>query len=281
MLFHTQETLSEHMVKILGDQHAISAQRIHALLKKTRKCSIQAVYKELRNLQEGGVAVKIKKRYSLRIPWAIAFVSFAKKIERQYLESSQLIAILPEHNQKAIWHFSHLLRLNDFWSQLLLLLIQQSKEKILCGWNPHTWFHLAQTKQEKQYIDSLKKTKSKLYLVIGGDTYLDKWAEKFFDKRVVEYAFGKQLFSKKQPRYLNIIDDYVLTVRIDSKTAQSIDKIYNSIHSGEELNIARILEVFQNKITASIWLENNPKKAQFLREKFNRFFGKLASIKSR
>src|SRR3989338_7602086 len=244
MLFQTKERLSEHIVKILANQYAISAQRIHILLKKTRNCSIQAVYKELRNLQEWGVVVKTKKQYNLRIPWAIEFVSFANRIKRQYLESSQLIAILPEYNKKEIWHFSNLLRLNDFWSQLLLLLIQQSKEKILYGWNPHLWFHLVQTKQEKQYIDSLKKTKSKLYLIIGGDAYLDKWAEKFFDKRVVEYVFGKQLFLKKQLYYLNVIDDYVLIVKVDSETTQSIEKIYSSIHSGEELDIANILKVF-------------------------------------
>ena len=273
MLFQTKETLSEHIVRILGNQHAVSAQSIHALLKKTRNCSIQAVYKELRKLQEGGVVVKTKKHYSLRIPWAIEFVSFANKIKRHYLEFSQLIAILPEYNKKEIWHFSNLLRLNDFWSQLLLLLIQQSKEKILYGWNPHLWFHLVQTKQEKQYIDSLHKTESKLYLVIGGDTYLDRWAEKFLDKRVLQYAFSKQLFSKKQPCYLNVIDDYVLTVKIDSETMQSIEKIYNSVHSREELDIANILEVFNGKARVSIWLENNPPKARLIRGKFSRFFG--------
>jgi hypothetical protein len=137
MLFQTYETLSEHIVEILGNQHAISVRKMHSLLLRTQKCSIQAIYKELRKLQEGGVAVKIKKFYSLRIPWVIEFTSFADRIKRRYLESSQLAATLPEYNKKEIWHFSNLLRLNDFWSQLLLLLIRQSKGKILYGWNPH------------------------------------------------------------------------------------------------------------------------------------------------
>ncbi|MBU4332745.1 hypothetical protein KKD19_02875 [Patescibacteria group bacterium] len=275
MLLQTKEKLEDLIVKLLAERPILTATQVRQEIKeKNKKYSLQAVYKELRKLQNNGVVSKIKQKYGLRLPWALDFVSLADIISQTYIDSPRIASILPERNKKEIWHFNNLLKMNNFWSHILLILIQQSEKKILLGWNPHPWFHLAQTKQEEQYIKSLGLAKGKLYLIVGGSTYLDRWAEKFFDKKIVEYSFGRSACGTEcSPHYINVIDDYVLTVKIDKKTARIIDDLYKNTTSADDIDIASIMDVFHGKINASIWLEKNSKKAQQISGRFSRFFG--------
>src|SRR3989344_6358138 len=175
-----RKNLSQYIIQSLSSQQFIE---VSQLLKKVAETSgkdysIQGLYKELKKLQEEGVLFKLGNQYSLRLPWVLDFISLADTISATYIERPQLPLILPEINKKEIWHFTDLLKMNDFWSHVLLALLQESKRKILLGYNPHPWFHLVQTNQEEQYIKSLKLAESKLYLIIGGDFFLDRWTEK-------------------------------------------------------------------------------------------------------
>lgn len=274
MLLQAKENLEELIVKLLAERPGLLALDIHKeVVKSSRKYTLQAIYKELRKLQAGGVVVKSGQKFSLRLPWAMEFTSMAETIVRSYLDNPSLMSILPDINKKEIWHFNNLLKMNDFWGHLLLILIQQSKKKILLGWNPHLWFHLVQTKQEEQYIKSLGLAKGKLYLIVGGNSYLDKWAEKFLNKKLVQYFFGKSDFEKDYSKYFNVIDDYLLTIKLDEKMARMIERLYQRTKSAEDIDFPTVFNIFNRKTNASIWLEKNPKKAGVIRGRFKRFFG--------
>ena len=268
-------SLSDYIIQCLATEPAVA---VKVLVKKIeiiagQKYSIQGIYKELRNLQASGVLIKIGPRYSLRLPWVLDFVAVADTMVDTYVEKPHLPLLLPQLHKKQIWHFTNLLKMNDFWSHILLALVQQSKSKVLLGWNPHPWFHLVQTKQEEQYIQALKSTKSKLYLIVGGNSFLDKWAAKFWDSAVVEHSFGESSFQKERSLYFNVIDDWVVTVKLDSKTSEAIDTVYESTKSMADLNLQTIISVFQQKTKCSFWLEKNSKKAKNIKSQFKRFWG--------
>jgi hypothetical protein len=197
----------------------------------------------------------------------------AASMTSAYVERPQLPALLPDENKKEIWHFTDLLKMNDFWSHILLILVQQSKNKVLLGYNPHPWFHLAQTKQEKQYIQALERTNSKLYLIIGGDTCLDKWTEKFWNKKIVSHSFAQSDFHDERATYLNVVDDYIVTIKIDPKTAHAIDDIYANTKFMDDLDLQSVLRIFQQKTKCSVWLEKNPDKAKKIKTKFKKYWG--------
>lgn len=274
MILQADKNLEDYLVEFLTERPNIDVHHIReSLFQIGKKYTIQAIYKGLRKLQNGGVVVKTGKSYSLRIPWVIDLKNISDQAYKNYFESPSIASLLPEIGKKEIWHFTNLLKLNDFWSQILLLLIQQSKNKILLGYNPHTWFHLVQTEKEHQYLKSIGLAKGKLYLIIGGKSYLDRWAQKYFDKKVVEFSFAKSPFEEKVNDYINVIDDYVITVKIDQTTNKAIDKLYSTISAIENINISEILRIFDSNVKASIWAEKNPEKAEKIRRKFKNFFG--------
>lgn len=274
-MLEKQESLAQHLIKTLAHQQFTDVQNLRGKITEAsgKKYSLQGFYKELKKLQDRGVVFKLGNKYSLRLPWVLDSLALAQVLEKNYVERPQLITILPDINKKEIWHFTDLLKMNDFWSHILLILIQQSKNKILLGWNPHPWFHLVQTKQEEQYIKALKLAKSKLYLIVGGNTFLDKWTEKFWDKDTVKYSFGKSDFDAERATYINVVDEYVLTVKLDLKIAREIDEIYRNAKSMEELDLQSVLSIFQRKTKATIWLERNPEKARKIKTKFKKYWG--------
>ena len=273
MILQAKENLEDLIVKTLAQAGILSASDMLVKISKMKRTfSIQAIYKELRKLQKGGVVLKLKQSYALRLPWIVEFTSLAKTMSESCTSVVSINKILSD-SRKHTWHFDNLLKLNDFWSHILLALVKRSKNKILFGWNPYTWFHLAQIEQEEQYMRSLKIAGAKLYLIIGDDSYLNHWAEKFLDKKIVTYSFGKSTFHKDKSFYLNLVDDYILTVKLGEKTNKAIEDLYARTKSWTDIDIPAISNLFGRKIKGSICLEKNPTKGKVIRGRFVRFFG--------
>src|SRR3989344_1994433 len=266
--------LQERIIGALGQKPFLTVAELEKHINRSGKqeYSAKAFYKELRLLRENGVVVTTQRKHALRLPWVLETLSFSEILERNYVNHPSLPG-LNSLERKWVWRFGDLLTMNDFWSHLLLVLIQQSKKKVLLGWNPHPWFHLVQTKQEEQYVRALKRARSKLHLIVGGNTYLDRWAEQFWDKGVVEYSFGKSPFEKERSTYVNVIDDYVITVKLDPKVAAEIDRIYAETRSLDTLDLPGILSLFRNKTRVMIRLEKNALKAKKIKTKFKRYWG--------
>ena len=232
------------------------------------------MYKALHQLQEEGVLLKEGMHFSLRLAWVHDVLAYGDTLKKQYRESFTASSILPDENKKEIWHFSNLYSLNNFWSQLLLVLVGSVHNKTLLGWNPHPWFHLIQTAQEEKYIQALHALRAKLFLIIGGQTYLDIWASQFWDKKTVEYAYAKAAtFGFKRSEYINVISEYVVTVKLDAVTTKKIDSLYDAAIRPEDINLPEIIAMLNSDVRAAVWLEKKPAKAQKIRKQFERFFG--------
>lgn len=272
MILEPKQKIEEVIVQRLANHASLTATAISEGLNQEKEYTIQAIYKALRNLEKGGTVVKNGRKYSLRLSWVEDLADLAKRASANYLRLAK--AGLPPKNSRKIWHFHDLLTLNNFWSQILLLLIKNSQSRVLLTWMPHPWFHLAYSEQEEQYIKSLELTNTKLYLINGGQTFLDRWAEKYWQKPKIEYSNAESVFSKIEPTtYINIIDNYVLSVKLDDKITQEIDNLYKSVKTFEELDISEVFRIFDLKVRASMWLEENTKKSNLYRKRFAKFFG--------
>jgi hypothetical protein len=255
-------------------------QLITELNKKNFKPTIQGVYRVLRKLQLEGVIVKERENYTIRIPWILDMGEFIKSIEDKYLKSQYFQGLIPiKEKEKKSWTFKDIFKLNDFWSQLILIPIKNSKEKVLLNYTPHAWFHLIQTHQEYQYIKTSTAHLNKTYTVIGGKDYLDEWATQFWKDHSIEYFLApkEKWLLEDRTKYINVIDEYVFTVKLDPNITKEIDHLYQSIKNPEQLNIQNILSIFQTKIKAKITLEKNSKLATEYKKKFTRLFGPIQS----
>ena len=103
---------------------------------------------------------------------------------------------------------------------------------------------------------------------------MDQWAERYWKKGNIEYSNSESWFHfKEQDVYLNIIDDFVLTVKLDDKITAEIEMLYSSVGSFDDLEFSEIFRIFGSRVKASMWLENNSLKASQYRKKFVDYFG--------
>ncbi len=137
MLLDSSPKLDELIVELLADKPSLQAANIQdQLLTDGKEFTIQAIYKALRLLENGGVVVKHKKKYALRLSWVTDIENLAKDASANY--TKRAVISLPKKQQKVIWHYNSLLTLNNFWSQILLLLINKSETHTLLTWMPHS-----------------------------------------------------------------------------------------------------------------------------------------------
>lgn len=274
MLASTQQKLEDEIIYTLSVRPNVSAAQIYTIVQGKKRYSIQGIHKELRKLESYGVVVKRKKLYSLCLPWVLSFESLAQQVQEKYILQPKNIITLPKKGAKHILHFSNLLQLNNYWAQVLIHLIQNVDTRMLCSYMPHPWFHLVYTDQEKQYIEAVQKTGTALYILNRSKTYLDQWAEKFWQKPEIEYSFSNKPFKQLPPTiYLNTIGGYVLTVKLGAEITSDIERLYTKTKSSEDIDYSEIFRVFNQRVKATLWLENNEKKAKSIEGVFRRHFG--------
>jgi len=274
MILQEKPKLEERIIELLMKQPNITAAHLHRTINEhAADYSIQAIYKELRKLHSVGVIAKHGPRFALRIPWVLNVAALVEEMKQHYVDEQQFDHLLLAPGKKKIWHFTNLNILNNFWSQVLLVVINQAKDKRIYGYSPHPWYHLLQTEQEDQYIQSLRHSGARLYLMMGGRTFLDKWATKYWPKSVVEYSFAESPYEQNRGWYFDLIDDYLVSVKLDATTIKAIETLYENTVDWEQLDLAKVLLLAQTKVKASLWLEHNPQKADAIRKRFAKFFG--------
>jgi hypothetical protein len=236
-------------------------------------CSLRAVYKELAKLQQGGAVIKVKDTFHLSLAWVLERMCAAEDLYRRCLDTAAREMLIPREDRHFIWHFRDLRRMDDFWIQLVFLLLQSSPSKLLFEWAPHFWFHLLHYQKELQVIRALEKARGKIYLSVGSDSYLDRLAAKYWNKQVYEWSFAEGLFPKPCADYIAVIDEYALTVKPGSRACREIEQLFSSVNSNAALSSAAVDRVFQQPARASVKIERRAKKAQALRRRFLDFFG--------
>ena len=270
MLFSGKENLAEQIVLLLTARTNTSAEALLKFVNKNKIYTLQAVYKELRKLQAGGIVVKIGKGYSLRLSWLLQVSNAADQSINLYTQPD-ILKFEPGY-KKQTWQFNSLLKANNFWAQVLILLMKDSREKVLYSYAPHAWYHLAQTQAEDQYLKSIKGSKGKIYFILTNNTFLDKWVEQFYDRSVMEFGYTKKPLFTNEEIELDVIDDYIITSKKDAVVTKNIADLYNKA-TKENFNIGRVVDIFTNQAKVKVTLERNPKKAALYKKKFKQFFG--------
>lgn len=274
MLLQTDQKLEEYIVGLLAEKESATASWLHQqVMRVGRQCSLQAIYKELSKLQKVGVVVKVKNKFSLRLTWVMDLVSLTDQMYDTHLQNPPYESILPAEGEKRTWVFYDLLKMDDFWAHVTVALFRHSKMKILFEWIPHPWFYLVIHDKQIQFQKASRITGRKFHMIIGGQTYLDKLCIQYWPEDLYEYSFAESPFSGDNATYLDVIDDYVLTIKLTGKTAAAIDRLYESIRTAEDVELGRILEVLTSRTKVTLTLERNPKKASKLIRKFTDFFG--------
>ncbi len=279
MLLQLRDSLEELIVELLGRQPNLPAQEIRRRLQAPqRQYTIRAVYKELAKLEKEGVVVKVKDRYSLRMVWVISLSSFVDTVHNTYLTPSFISSLILAGQEKQTWRFTNLTKMDMVWTQLMLGLHRAYPGKAMCIWCPHQWFDLAHGRKQQQFMRANELAAHKRFHIIGADTYLDRLCVPHLPKSE-RFSFAKSRFDKEQSTYYTVIGEHVISVKLDKRTADEMDKLFNRVASARQAGACGVTEFFSKPVKVRLTLERSKTKASRIKRKFADFFGvRLAEI---
>lgn len=274
MLLGREERLADLILRLFGTEPSCTAKALHQEInKRHRSCSLVAIYKELNKLVRLGILIKVKDRYTVSLSWTLDLLRYTDSLFQNSLRPTAVSALIPLKGEKRSWTFSHLIRMDEFWVQLLFALFEISETRTMYEWVPRLWFPLVDMTRDLQHLRAMQTAQNKFYLVVGGDSYLDKRPLQYWDSEVYIVSHAESSFQHERSRYYCLIDDYILTVAVSKKVAEGIDEIFERVKSEDDLHLQEIYRFFNQPTKTTITLEQNAAKAKSLTRKFKDFWG--------
>jgi len=200
-------------------------------------------------------------------------------MQSTHLNERYLEKILPTMaGDKKTWKFTSVLRATNFWSQILLSVVHKTKAEVTFSYSPHLWFEWIVQGPETQYRDAYLDL-TKQFIMVGSRSFLDRhMVENLSPDHPNEeryLAHESERVIQNQSTHLDIVDDYVLTVKLGKKFTTELEKLYASAHSEEEIDGHTLYKTFSGTKNIKLVLEKDGAKAEKYRRKFKKIFGIL------
>ena len=278
MLLGANNNLENKIVLALTTQGELAADQIRKQVTRDGvPVSLQAVYLVLSKLQREGILVKGGKKYSIRIPWLLDMSLLVHEMEQTFLQQKYIQTLLPmNEGDKRQWRFTSLHKMNDFWSQVLLAMAYASGGAVMYDYDPHLWFHLMQTEQEYQYLKAQFSAIKYGYTLVGSKSFLDSMIVKkywHFDNAECHLISSEEVPFKNRSMYIQVFGNLFLTVTLDAKSVERIEKLFSTVKSQTELATSQIMFIFHEKAKVKMCVEYNSKKALLFKKRFQKIFG--------
>lgn len=270
----SESPLASEILKLLCLASSLSASEMQQKLVDIKgRYTIQAIYKELRRMQQRGLVVKQNRAYQLKMTWLLTAMQFFEQAFTLHVRESLHADILPPPGEAFSWNFTSLSRLDDFWEHALVVMLEHSTQPYVLGWLPHAWFYMTDKSRQRNFESLMKHQNRRIYRLVGGRTYLDLDSAKYCSDPIYEVSFAKSPFEGQRSLYFDVVDDYLFTIRFDAWSTRHIENFYTSIESVDMLDSAAISRFINQPIRAKVILRNDARRTRPMRNKLLRFWG--------
>lgn len=270
-----QKKVKDLIISVLAMKHPLSSKKIYNEIKKRFGYSVtyQAVHKSILQLMEQGVLVKEDMDYSINMQWIDEIGNFVERMKRSYEKQKKyplgIIDMQTTENMQMII-FSNFLGAEIFNIKLLDKYCSNPKNKEpFCAHVQHLKRHLFQSGQAYETLKIFKKTKIRKYILVRGDTFIDRWGEEFF------YGTSNLLLgvdvAKNYETY--ILGDTVTQLYIPPEISKKIDFLYNRIKRIGNIKVPEVYgDIYERKCKVHLLIYKNPEIAEQLRQKTLSYF---------
>ena len=274
MLLRGNDRLDELLVQFLGLHGAMEVSELHAACSKSgRDVSVQGIYHELRKLQKLGIVLKVGVTFQLSISWASEFMLFADRVYENCINSASARAILPLEGEKRTWEFTNLLRMDDFWVQIMQTFFAETGNRELFGWIPHPWYYFAQPRKVLDFYRFVTRENRRLYYVIGEETFLAHRYVETLSADIFSHSFAPSPVAFGKHIYLDVTRPYIVKISVDMATARRIEQLFLSIKDIADLSFVAVDRALNQPARLRVQIVHDDEKARRLERKFRDYFG--------
>lgn len=268
-------TLAPRIVAFLATSPRLTAGQLHLMLSgEFKKCSVQAVYKELRKLLAALVIVKHGNVYSLSLAWLGEMSGWLSSTLENYSTPIALKSMLPAPGGTICGRFHDILALDRFTVQLLLVMSKVTKNCHFYHWTPHAWFALLHYDLGTTYLRSFYRDKLRGFMIIGGRSKIDSDLVRMVSSPTYRWSNARSSFEGRMDTYISVVGPYILYTKYQRHTVEAIDQLFKNSTLGSTLCPTSMRVLFAERHTFKFKLVNNSSKSAILAKKFLEHFGK-------
>ncbi len=234
------------VVSLLLREPCMDLAAINQRLKETnKKYSYHTTYKSIRKLMAEGVIEKNPQGYSISCEWAKQKLEFSENI-KNFLSCNGLM-----EEKISMKELGNIMELNRFQRSIEsehLKVFSKDKKSTIIWAVYHCYNYLLQPAEELSYIQKLKESNVDFHVLCYGNTPLDLWTKKAFDK------FGANMKINAKVGGLtgfNIYDDLVVQTFYGQEFLNVLQEVYKSTSTISDLDLGNLFEKL-NKIDYKI-----------------------------
>lgn len=266
--------LRDRLVSLLCEGSPASVEDLLASLRREgRTFTKQAVYKELRLLEDGGVVVRSRGTYRITLTWIFGVLSHTERLMERLSGGDFAFDLIPAPGKSSVWKFTSNRNTDRLWVQLTTSLLQTVEDSRVFQSLPHPWHSLLYRDLDAQIAQVFRMSDARIYCVVGGDTYLDRLFIKNFPKDGSLCANAPGLFDTNDPVYLTIIGPFLISTHYSVKFTRAVDAYFHRIRSKADIRVEEVVRLFESPGTITTKIECSEKKAVKIRRRFERYFG--------
>jgi hypothetical protein len=240
--------------------------------KKRPKTTKQAVYLAMRTLLKDEVVVHFKKKYSISdlfLDKVIGYFNYPRSKERQKLNTEPFLSL--SDGDSIAYSFKTPYVTDQFWAHAVALLTSYIPKEIpIIIYDPHEWFIYARFESEKRILNSIISQKKYIFFTIGSTTPADIYAKKYFQAPHVQYF--TTTIDLPRNYYINIFDDYIIEVWLDTTITKNIDEWYIKTKEVNPDEIKKLESIVQSVGRTKMRISRNRKRANRLAKQFTKDF---------
>ena len=268
----TLENLIVHLVSAAA--RGLTAQEIREqVAKEWKQYSRRGIYKELQRLEKEGVLMRSLGRYSLRLAWALSLQAQVDQLVTKISRPEIQDLFLPSKDQDLVVTCSDLVRWDRVWTQLMLILHSAFPDLPHFQWVPRYWFNITHPDIQKTFIPSANLHRERRFSIFGGRGPLDVAFEPSMAQVSSVYSMKRSPFESDRRNYRNVIGDYLITCTLDQRTADRIDRLFESVKDLDKLPNDAGAKLLAVKCRGTVRCSWSPVQAEKLRNQIAKFLG--------
>lgn len=241
-------TAKEVIVENLIGKGYLSIKQIEELIKSNynKEFSYHSIYKAIQQLIEEEKAIKKNSKYTLSQEWVKKEIQFADKLKKHLPLDFETSIALKFYSLKELHTF-----IKKFEKEKVNLFNENIKGKAIFVTN-HCYNYLLQPAKELQHLKSIISANNELIVLCHGNTTLDKWTKKAYEKRNIKIVTDAGLGGIVA---LNIYDNHVIQIFYGKKFLEALEETFLKTKNISELDVAELcdnIEEIDYQINVSI-----------------------------
>lgn len=265
----------EELVIYFLQKKSLSGKELLDLIRTKRPTTKQALYAALRKLRKSEIVILLKKRISLSSVWVIKMSDFFQTAKYFYSKTALTTEgfLNIEEGDRISYTFKNPHTADIFWGHAFDILSEiTALSDPVYAYNPHEWFLLARHESERALFDKIIKTGKQIFVVAGGNTYLDKLTAREFDGKVSQYYPSKDTIFEKRNYYVNIFGDYIVEAWVDEKLSKHLDDFYHQTSTWNEASKEQLRLIVQKEGKTKLIISKNKKRAIQFKTRLEKYF---------